>query len=123
MEDAIAERHDNIGIGVALAPTSWVCPRIDRLQVVALVARLECCNPGSLALPRHLVIGLEEVELLVARGKHMVPWLIQPSTEQACPLDGEQVFLVLAELEVSCTPLLLDNHTPSVWHGDKLLRH
>jgi hypothetical protein len=119
VEDAVAERQDSIGIGAALAPTGWVCSWADGLRVVAPVARLECCNPSPFALLLYPVTGLEEVEPSVARSKRVVPWLVKPSTEQARPLDGEQVFLVPAKLEVSCAPLLLDDRTPSVWHCNK----
>jgi len=119
VEDAIAERQDDVSICAALAPTCGVCSWADRLRVIAPVARLEYYNPSSLVLPLYPVTGLEEVEPLVACSKSVVPWLVKPLTEQARPLHSEQVFLVPAKLEVSCAPLLLDDCTPSVWHCGK----
>ncbi len=65
IEDAVAERHNNISVEAALAAALRVGPRTDGLGVIALVARVERGNLWPALLSAYIlypVTGLEELK-------------------------------------------------------------
>ncbi len=97
MEDAVAERHNNVRVEAALAVTLWVCALIDGLGIIALVARVVQSNPRpSLLLVPNTIASLKELEPTLAHREGVVPSIAECPTEQTRALNREQVLLVPA---------------------------
>jgi hypothetical protein len=97
VEDAVAERHDNIRIKVVLAVTFWVRALTDGLGIIAPVARVIRSNPRpSLLLVLNIIASLKELEPTLARREGMVPSIADYPIEQARILNRKQVLLVPA---------------------------
>jgi hypothetical protein len=95
VEDAVAERHDNVRIEAVLAVTLWVCALTDSLGIIVLVVRVVQSNPRpSLLLVLNTIASLKELEPTLARKESMVPSIADCPIEQACTLNREQVLLV-----------------------------
>ena len=102
IEDAVAERQDDVGVDAALAAALWVGPWTDGLGVIALVARVERGDPWPALLSAGIldpVTGLEELKPAPALLQGVVPRVAERATDQARALDREQVLLIPAELE------------------------
>ena len=97
MEDAVAERHDNIRVEAALIVTLRVGSRTDGLGIIAPIARVVRSNPRpSLVLVLNAITSLKELEPTPARREGVVLGIAECPAEQARALNREQVLLVPA---------------------------
>jgi hypothetical protein len=97
VEDAVAERHDNIRVEAALVVALWVRLLTDGLGIIVLVVRVVRGNPRpSLLLVLNMIASLEELEPTPARKEGVVPGIAEYPAEHARALNREQVLLVPA---------------------------
>jgi len=97
VEDAVAERHNNVRVEAALVVTLWVRSLTDGLGIITPVARVVRSNPRpSLLLVLNTIASLKELEPTPARREGVVPGIAECPAEQARALNREQVLLVPA---------------------------
>ncbi|KFY06462.1 hypothetical protein V492_08033, partial [Pseudogymnoascus sp. VKM F-4246] len=84
VEDAVAERHDDVAIEAALAVALWVRLLADGLGVVAPVARVVRADPQpppTPSVPPHAIAGLEELGPAPACREGVVPCIAKRPAE------------------------------------------
>jgi hypothetical protein len=97
VENAIAERHNNIRIKAALAVTLWVRALIDGLGIITPVVRVVRSNPRPfLLLVLNTITSLKELEPTPVRREDVVLSIAECSAEQTRALNRKQVLLVPA---------------------------
>jgi hypothetical protein len=88
VEDAVAERHNNIRIKAVLVVTLWVRALTDGLGIITLVVRVVRSNPRpSLLLVLNTITSFKELEPILARRENVVLNIADYPIEQAYTLN------------------------------------